>query len=208
MADVNEQAAAAQVNAQAATLAQVNAQPDAKEPAAGGKLSDSEAALLKENMAMKRKLQAIESQQADNEKKALADQGKFKEVAELEQKKSQGLAKRLIDAQLAACLPGLINPELLKLCDTSALVVADDGSVEGVAAIAEAFRLAKPEYFSTADSKPVVPGVPRPGAIVGSTGYLTYDDYEKAPRAEALKWAQQNPDSFRKLADTAINKQR
>lgn len=208
MAEVTEQAAAAQVTAQAATIAQVNAQPNAEKQAEGGKLSDSEAALLKENMAMKRKLQAIESQQADSDKKVLLEQGKYKELAELNERKSAGLAERLIRAELAANLPGLLKPDLLKLCDTSTLQVLPDGSVEGVAAIAEAFRTANPEYFSTVDVKPVVPGTPRPGVISGATGYLTYDDYEKAPRAEALKWAAQNPDSFRKLADTAINQKR
>ena len=203
-----ETVAPAQVTAPGATPAQVTAQPNGEKLPEGGKLSDSEAALLKENMAMKRKLQAIETQQAESEKKTLLEQGKYKELADLEQRKSAGLAERLIRAELAANLPGLINPELLKLCDTSSLKVADDGSVEGVAAIAEAFRTAKPEYFNSADTKPIVPGTPRPGAITGAVGYQTWDDYLKAPINERTEWARKNQSALDLLAKQAMQPKR
>jgi hypothetical protein len=193
------------VTAQPPATAQANAQSGAEGHAPDGKLSDESAALLKENMAMKKKLKAIETAQADAEQKALADQGKHKELAELATKKANTLAQKLIQAELVAKLPGLIKPDLIKLCDASSLQISDDGSIEGINELAEAFRTANPEYFH-ADSKPVVPGVPKPGNTAGATGPRTYDDYEKLPRSEQIEWATKNPQAFRALADAAMQR--
>jgi len=199
-------AADVQVNAQQAATAQGNAQPPAEGQAEGGKLSNQEAALLKENMAMKRKLQAIESQQSEAEKKVLADQGKHKELAELAEKKAAGLAERLIRAELVAKMPGLIKADLIKLCDTSALRIGDDGSIEGIDDVVANFTAANPEYFGAghADAKPVILGTPKPGTTAAGVGYRTYEEYQQAPRAEQLEWAAKNPAAFQSLAEVAM----
>jgi len=198
-------AGAAQVTAPPSAPAPTSTQPAAEGQAAGGKISDEAAALLKENMSMKRKLQAIESAQADAEKKSLTEQGKHKELAELAEKKAAGLAERLIRAELVAKMPGLIKADLIKLCDTSALKIGDDGSIEGIDDVVANFTAANPEYFNgNHAAKPVIPGTPKPGTTAAGVGYRTYEEYEQAPRAEALKWAADNPASFKALADVAM----
>jgi len=198
-------AADAQVNGQPAAQAQENAQSAAERPAADNKpLSDAEAALLKENMAMKKRLKAIEAQQSEAERKALEDQGKHKELAELATRKAETLAQKLIQAELLSKLPGLIKKDLIKLCDTSTVKVGADGTIEGLDDIAEAFKTANPEYFGAHDTKPTVPGTPKPGSTTGAVGFKTYDEYLAAPYEERAAWAQKNPAAFKALADEAM----
>jgi hypothetical protein len=200
-------AADAQVNAQQAADAQVNAQPATEGQVAGGKqLTDADAALLKENMAMKRKLQAIEAQQTAAEKRALEEQGKHKELAQLHERKANALADRLIKAELVARMPGLIKPDLIKLCDTTGLQIGDDGSIEGIGEVVANFTAANPEYFSAnhAENRPAVPGTPKPGTTAAGVGYRTYEEYEQAPRDQQIEWATKNPAAFKALADAAM----
>lgn len=205
MATETTAAGDAQVNAQNPATAQGNAQSDAEKQAQDGKLSDADAALLKENMAMKRKLKAIETAQAEAEQRTLAEQGKWKELAEHKDKKLSALEKELIKEKLVSALPGLIKPDLIKLCDASSLKIADDGSVEGLSDVVEAFRSANPEYFH-ADSKPVIPGVPKPGNTTATPGPRTYEDYRKMPENERVKWASENPQAHQALADAALQR--
>jgi hypothetical protein len=198
-------AADAQVNGQPAAQAQENAQSAAERPAADNKtLSDTEAALLKENMAMKKRLKAIEAQQTEAERKALEDQGKHKELAELATRKAETLAQKLIQAELVAKMPGLIKADLIKLCDTSSLKIGDDGNIDGIDEVVTAFKTANPEYFGAAAERPTVPGTPKPGSTTGAVGFKTYDEYLAAPYEERAAWAQKNPAAFKALADEAM----
>lgn len=187
-----------------AATAQGNAPAEGKGTPDANKISDDAAALLKENMAMKRKLKAIDDAAAEAQKKSLEDQGKFKDLAELADKKAKSFSDRLIQSELLRKMPDLIDSELIKLFDTSALKIADDGNIEGLEEAVTAFRASKPSFFSATDSKPVVPGTPKPGSPSNSVGFATYADYEKASRADQLAWAKKNPDAFKALANAAM----
>lgn len=199
MSDNAAQAANAQENAANAAPTQENASPATEGQAAAGKPTEAEAKLLKEVMALKKQLKTYESGKEAAEKQALTEQGKFKELAEKESARAQSLAQRAIKAELALHLPGLIKPDLIKLVDTTALKISDDGSIEGIEDIAAAFKAANPEYFR--DAAPQVPGTPKPG-VAAPGAPASFADWEKLPADQRMAWASKNPTAFARLCDT------
>ena len=199
MANDNAQAADAQENAAKAASTQENASSAAEGQGAAGKPTDAEAKLLKEVMALKKQVKAYESNKEEADKKALAEQGKYKELADLNAAKADALAQRAIKAELVLHLPGLIKPDLVKLVDTSSLKISDDGSIEGIEDIAAAFKTANPEYFGTS-TPPQGPGTPKPGAA--TTGApASFVDWEKLPEEARMTWAKKNPEAFSRLCE-------
>ncbi len=80
---------------------------------------------------------------------------------ELDQRTVADKQKRTSDMLAeAANRFGLIDPDYLKLFDTSALTIADDGTVERADEALAAFKAAKPHLFGA----PARPGQPAPGA--------------------------------------------
>jgi len=200
MADNAAQAANAQENAANATTTQANASAQAEGQASAGKPTDAEAKLIKEVMQLKKQLKGYETQQSDAEAKALAEQGKYKELADKHAAKADALAQRAIRAELIAHLPGLIKPDLVKLVDVSALKIGDDGSIDGIEDIAATFKQANPEYFATATTATQVPGTPKP-ATTAAGGPATFQEWEALPAQQRAEWASKYPDAFKRLCD-------
>lgn len=198
MSDNAAQAANAQENAANAATTQETASTATEGQGAAGKPTEAEAKLLKEVMQLKKQLKVYEAQKDEADKKALTEQGKFKELAERESAKAQSLAQRAIKAELALLLPGLIKPDLIKLVDTTALKIADDGSIEGIEEVAAAFKAANPEYFR--EAAPQVPGTPKPG-VATSGAPASFQDWEKMPADQRMAWASKNPTAFERLCD-------
>jgi hypothetical protein len=198
MSDNAAQAANAQENAANAATTQENASTATEGQDAAGKPTEAEAKLLKEVMTLKKQLKTYESGKEAAEKQALAEQGKFKELAEKEAARAQSLAQRAIKAELALHLPGLIKPDLIKLVDTAALKISDDGSIEGIEDVAAAFKAANPEYFR--DAAPQVPGTPKPGAATPGAP-ASFQDWEKMPTEQRMAWAAKNPTAFERLCN-------
>jgi len=200
MANDNAQAADAQENAAKAASTQENASSATEGQGAAGKPTDAEAKLLKEVMALKKQVKAYESNKEEADKKALAEQGKYKELADINAAKAEALAQRAIKAELLNHLPGLIKQDLVKLVDTSSLKISDDGSIEGIEEVAAAFRTANPEYFNASSNPPQVPGTPKPGAA--TTGApASFADWEKLPEEARMAWAKKNPEAFTRLCE-------
>lgn len=180
-------------------------QPDPKPgetPAGEGKkptLTDSEAKLLKENMAMKKKLEAIESANTKAEENRLKEQGEFKTLAEKNASKAEAAINRLKYAELkaAAIHAGILDPDFVRLADVSGVTVSDDGSVEGVEEVIADLKSKKPSWF-TAAGNPPVPKTPIPGkpSTAGATGPATFLDWEKMPIPERTEWASKHPAEF------------
>lgn len=189
-------------------------QPDAPkagetQPTGGErKTTDSEAALLKENMAFKKKLKALEDAQAAADDARLKEQGKFKELAE----KAEARAKAAQDAikrarvEVFAARAGINDPDDIpqKLIDS--LEVDDAGTVTGAAEAIEALKTAKPYLFgsttTTPGAKPTT--TPKPtGSTTGSGGPSTFDEWMKMPTVDRYAWAEKNSTAYHALCDAA-----
>ena len=172
--------------------------PDGK-----GKPTDSEAKLMKEMMAYKRKAEALEKAQEDAEKKRLADQGEFKTLAEKADAKAKAAQERLKLATVKglAAQSGIIDPDLIAIADLSGVTVDDDGSVSGATEAIEAFKAAKPAFFGT----PTAPGpkpttTPKPsGGSAGTGGPATFKEWEAMPVQDRYEWAKKNTEAYQAL---------
>ena len=106
---------------------------------------------------LRKKLEAFESAKTDAEKKALEDQGKFKELADLSAATLKTVTEKfklravLSALTIEAIKAGITDPDLVKLIDLSAAEVDDDFGVKNAAEIVVAFKEAKPDFFADAN---------------------------------------------------------
>jgi hypothetical protein len=165
------------------------------------KPTDAEAALLKENMAFKKKLQAIEKAQAEAEEKRLKDQGEFKTIAEQAQAKAKAAQEKLKLAILknTAAAAGLIDPDLVAIADLSAVGIDDDGVVTGAAEAIEAFRAAKPHLFGQQSTAPRPTTTPKPNGTTATPGPTSFSEWEAMPAPHRTAWAEKNAEAFARL---------
>lgn len=201
MADPN--AATAQENAAGATTTQENASP-ASEGTQAGKPTDAEAKLLKEVMALKRELKAAKTAQDEAANAKLSEQGEYKTLAEKATSRATALERSLINAELRAVAAqlGIIDLDIVRLVDQSALAIDENGSITGAAEAIEALRTSKPWAFASA-AAPVVPGTAKPGTTATGS-YRSYDEWKAAPAAERNSWAAKHPQAFQALAQQAM----
>lgn len=95
----------------------------------------------------------LQAEKAENERKALAEQGKFKELFESEQKKNAELKARndriAIRGELraAALAAGIIDDSLIELIPKDKIQVTESGDVAGIAEALEGFKAGKPHFF-------------------------------------------------------------
>jgi hypothetical protein len=175
--------------------------------AAGGerKPTDAEAALLKENMAYKKRLQALEKAQTDAEEKRLAAQGEFKTLAEKADARAKAAQDKLKLAILknTAAAAGLIDPDLIAIADLSGVTIEDDGTVTGAAEAIEAFRAAKPAFFGVpaANGAHRPTTTPKPTGSTGTAGPGTFLEWEQMPAADRMSWADKHPQEFARLCE-------
>lgn len=173
-----------------------------------GKPTDAEFALIKENVTLKKRAQALEKAQADAEEKRLKDQGEYKTLAEKAEARATAAQQKLKLAILknTAAAAGLIDPDLVAIADLSGVTIEDDGTVTGAAEAIEAFRTAKPHLFQGA----VAPGprpttTPKPTGGPGAAGPGTFMEWEAMPAADRNAWAAKNISSFNALCDARKN---
>lgn len=112
---------------------------------------------------------AKEKEEAD--KKALEEQGKFKELSESQKTELENLRQKLQDRDISTALITKLSPlgvvdleGALKLVDRSKIEVSDDGTVTGVDEAVEALKTDKAYLFNGSQSgKPQVGSPTNPG---------------------------------------------
>jgi hypothetical protein len=177
-------------------------------PGADGKkttISDSEAALLKENMAFKKKLKALEEAQAKAEEDKLKEKGEFQTLAAREKERAEKLESslKLARLEMLAVKAGIVDPDLLKLADLSK-VSFEDGKIIGAEEAIEELKAAKPYAFSTGHTEQKPTNLPKPNGTTSTvTGPATFGEWEKLPDADRYGWAAKNPEAFKALCERA-----
>lgn len=118
-----------------------------------------------ENKALKAWRAEQEKKAKEAEAAALAEQGKFKELAEAKEKEAQTLREQLTNTKIetaiqnAAFQQGVRDAtDVLKLIDKSAVKVADDGTVTGVEEAVKKLIEAKPYLKGDGKSTPDLGG--------------------------------------------------
>lgn len=160
------------------------AQEEAKKKADEAKLSEEEkkiAELMKDPdavhalLAAKRaaneeakqyrlKLEAIEQKQKEAEEAALKEQGKFKELAETAQREKAEVETKFkaklvtLALMTEAIRQGIVDPDGVKLVDTSQVKVDKDWNIEGAKEAIEALKAAKPYLFEKKEGAAPPPG--------------------------------------------------
>jgi hypothetical protein len=202
MSDENKGAGAGQENGKGSASGQENGQADGKGKSDGGKLTDSEAQLLKENMALKGELKKFKSAQEKAEADRLKESGQFKELHEKAQAKLAQRDQRLVQAELKALAvkEGIGDLDYLKLADVSGVTIDEDGNVTGAAEAISQLKASKPALFQAA---PQIPGTPKPGSTGGQTGPATFDEYLKMPLEARAAFQAKHPSAYKALVDKA-----
>lgn len=169
-----------------------------------GTLSDKEAELLKENMAFKKKLKALEDAQAAADDARLKEQGKFKELAEKSEARAKAAHDKLRNkaVELVAIRAGIVDPDAVKLADLSGVTLDDDGNVSGAAEAVEALKASKPYLFGAQamtpqGQKPTT--TPKPNGANSGGSPVTFGDWEQMPAKDRYEWAAKNPQAYEAL---------
>ena len=122
------------------------------------------------------KYEKAELDRQEAEKKALADQGKFKDLSEQQAQTIENLQKQIQDGKktgelTAKLLPlGVIDLEgALKLVDRSKIEISEDGVISGVDEAIEALKTDRAYLFNASQGKPSVGAATNP-ANAGGTG--------------------------------------
>ena len=187
--------------------AQVTGAPDSQKTEPGKKefTSDEAAALLKENVAMKRKFKAQEEAEAKAREEDAKAKGEFQKLHEAAQKKLSAINSRLIASEIKALAvhEGILDPDFCMLINNSSVSIDDEGNVTGAKEAVAQLKASKPTLFGKGLQE--VPGVATPKAVAPAGSYKTWDDYAKAPEAERQVWAAKHPAAFQKLAEEAKN---
>jgi len=146
----------------------------------------------------RKKAEAYEAEKKAAEEKALADQGKFKELAEKREKELEGLKAQITQntlrsaVLLEAAKAGIADPEdAVKLADLSKVKVEESG-VSGVTEAVAALIAAKPYLVKPTSS---APDAPPPPPKVGATNpgggpQMTADDLKKMTMQEIAAMGQ------------------
>lgn len=199
MADETKTAAGAQENEQGGKPGETPG-ADGKKPT----MSDQEAALLKENMAFKKKLKALEEAQAKAEEDKLKQNGEYQTLAAREKERADKLESSLKFAKLEALAikEGIIDTDLLKLADMGKITF-EDGKITGAEEIIAELKASKPYAFGTQQAtKPN--NLPKPNGQHASTGApATFADWDKMPTVDKYEWASKHPSEFQALCEAA-----
>jgi hypothetical protein len=123
--------------------------------------------LLGESQKYLGELNKLEKAKKDSEDAALADQGKFKEIAEKYKSEVEAVKKTFaeqrkdFELKFEAQKAGIIDAgDAVRLCDRAGLKLSDDFSaVEGAKETVEALKKAKPYLFGDAEEKIAPPDI-------------------------------------------------
>jgi len=200
VADETKTAAGAQENEQGGKPGET--------PGADGKkttMSDNEAALLKENMAFKKKLKSLEEAQAKAEEDKLKEKGEFQTLAAREKERADKLESslKLSRLEMLAVKEGIIDTDLLKLADISKISF-EDGKIIGAEDIIAELKTSKPYAFGQPQTATKPSNLPKPnGQNAGNTGPANFSDWDKMPATDKYEWASKHTDQFKALCDSA-----
>jgi len=202
MADPTKPAGNAQETERDPATSKETSTPEGEKKPEG--MSAADHALLKENMGMKAELKKLKAAQDKAESDKLKETGEFQKLAEKHQNRATALERSLINAELraVAAQSGIVDLDIVRLIDQSALTIGEDGSIGGAAEAIAALKAAKPWAFGT-PAAPVVPKTAGPGSPAQG-GFKTYDEWKAAPAAERNQWAQQHPAAYQELAQRAM----
>lgn len=124
-----------------------------------------------------KKFDESETKRQETERKALEDQGKFKELSEQQTQTIENLQKQIKDGSISSALTGKLVPlgvvdleGALKLVDRSKIEVADDGTVTGLDEAIEALKTGKAYLFNKGGSTTTVGTPSNPGNGNGTGG--------------------------------------
>jgi hypothetical protein len=126
--------------------------------------------LVEETQRLTAEVNKFEKAKKDAEDKALADQGKFKDLAEREKGEKAELQKKFSERAIVSELKtealkaGILNSDDVALADRSSLKVDENFTVTGAAEAIEALKKSKPYLFKASDGNPTTPppGAPAP----------------------------------------------
>ena len=164
-------------------------------------LVDSKRRANEEAKSHREKIESQTKAEAERSRKESYEQGKFKELYEAEKAKYQELESKLKQTAVKAQLDvlsvkeGIKKPEYLKLFDTSALEVGDDGKLVGADKAFSDFKKNNPELFSQ-------PTQPTPSPVKPG---IMYQGHDVAKNDIFLK-AKQNPTPANLAAVLAANR--
>lgn len=166
-----------------------------------GEVDPEVAGLMKDPDALKKVLAALKKAnkeaetrrkaEAELEKKALEEQGKFKELAEKAKGENEAMreafSKRLMDAalRLEAQAAGTIDADaVVALANRTDIKVGEDFEVTGAKEAVEALKKSKAHLFDSGDPKVAPPpsGVPAPRG-----GFSTGADIDKLSPRELME---------------------
>ena len=155
------------------------------------------------------KVREFEKAHADAETKRLADEGKFKEIADAAEKKAEKAERdaqktietsnqRIIRAEMRAqaSAAGLIDADVIALIDMATVKLDDKGDVVGAKEAVDAFKAAKPHFFKpesltpgTPTPTPGTPFIPPASGTPGGTPNAQKDAYgmDRAEYAREMK---------------------
>lgn len=167
-----------------------------KDPEAIKALLEAKRAANAEAKELRLKQEALDKAKKETDEKALAEQGKFKELAEQKEREKATLkdsfTKRLIDTHLkieAQSAGALDEDAVIALAGRADIKVGDDFEVVGAKEAVAALKKAKPQLFGVEDKKVAPPrtGVPAPrGGFTVKPGESTsaHEDLEAGFRSK------------------------
>ncbi len=131
--------------------------------------------------------------ESENQKKALEEQGRYKELYERAEKEKADLSARisqqLLDFQVneVASSEGILKKEYLKLLDLTSLKRDEAGNPVGLKELVQEFKKANPELFKSETSSVSTPNS-RPTFTAGNTTALV-ENARKSPTVQNIAMA-------------------
>lgn len=117
------------------------------------KLLDTKRAANAEAAKYRKKLEQIQSAQDAADKKALEEQGKFKELADKAESEKTAVVEKFtrrskfIGLKIEAIKQGIIDPDVIEIIPLSDVEIDDDFNVINAAEIITDFKSKKPHFF-------------------------------------------------------------
>jgi len=142
-----------------------------KDPDAVLSLLEAKRAANAEAKKYREKLEALEAERKKMEEESLKEQGKFKELAETLKKEKEEMERKFRETLIWKALEneairqGIIDPEAVRLANTSLIKVNEHYQIEGVKEAIEALKKEKAYLFEKRDDKQSPP--PPPGEKPG-----------------------------------------
>lgn len=183
--------------------AQVTVPPSEQEKVQRKFTDDEAAALLKETMAMKKKLKSLE----DAEAKKIEDQkkasGEHQALYESEKLRSQKLENELKTSalKLAAKQAGLEDLDYLALVDMSKVTYDESFTPQGLTEAIADLRLRKPALF--VGSAPVIPKTTIPTNVGSVSGPGTWEEYLKMSLPDRVSFQTKHMGAYEALVNKA-----